>query len=83
MKRQTALLVILVAGSLVGAQQPTDQGRSNGSTTAAIQGGTKYSPLTDIGPQNVQRLQVAWEWKHWETPLRIRHHARLLRDARR
>jgi len=31
--------------------------------------GTKYSPLTDITQQNVHRLQLAWQWKHWETPL--------------
>jgi glucose dehydrogenase len=33
------------------------------------QGGMKHSPLTDINPQNIQRLQLAWQWKHWETPL--------------
>jgi quinoprotein glucose dehydrogenase len=32
-------------------------------------GGTKYSPLDDINVGNVQRLEVAWQWKHWETPL--------------
>src|SRR5205823_14157288 len=33
------------------------------------QGGMKYSPLTDIGPANVQRLQQVWQWRHWETPM--------------
>src|SRR5215471_1398465 len=33
------------------------------------QAGTKYSPLTDINAANVQRLEIAWQWKHWETPL--------------
>jgi quinoprotein glucose dehydrogenase len=33
------------------------------------QAGTKYSPLTDITAANVQRLQIAWQWKHWETNL--------------
>ena len=32
------------------------------------QGGMKYSPLADVTPQNVNQLQVAWKWKHWETP---------------
>ena len=31
------------------------------------QAGTKYSPLTDINARNVDRLQIAWQWKHWET----------------
>src|SRR5215467_2049258 len=33
------------------------------------QAGTKYSLLTDINTTNVQRLEIAWQWKHWETPL--------------
>ena len=33
------------------------------------QAGTKFSPLADITRDNVQRLQIAWQWKHWETPL--------------
>ena len=71
MTRQIAL-VILVAGSLLGAQQPTRSTTPSGPVEwpyyGGDQGGMKYSPLTDIGPENVQRLQVAWQWKHWETP---------------
>src|SRR5262245_24789275 len=36
----------------------------------ADQAGTKYSPLTDVNLTNVQRLHVAWQWKHWETQLK-------------
>jgi quinoprotein glucose dehydrogenase len=32
-------------------------------------GNSKYSSLADINPQNIQRLQVAWQWQHWETPI--------------
>src|SRR5262252_1754668 len=32
-------------------------------------GGSRYSALTDINPGNLARLQIAWQWKHWETPL--------------
>jgi quinoprotein glucose dehydrogenase len=32
-------------------------------------GNSRYSPLTGIDASNVQRLQPAWQWKHWETPL--------------
>jgi quinoprotein glucose dehydrogenase len=32
-------------------------------------GNSKYSSLTDIDAGNVGRLQAAWQWKHWETPL--------------
>jgi len=68
MTRHVAL-AILVTGSLVGAQQPPARpGPVEWLYYGGDQGGTKYSPLTDIGPENVQRLQVAWQWKHWETP---------------
>src|SRR5262245_6962950 len=33
------------------------------------QAGTKYSSLADINASNVNRLHLAWQWKHWETPL--------------
>jgi len=62
-------LAILVTGALVGAQQPAGRsGPVDWLYYGGDQGGTKYSPLTDIGPENVQRLQAAWQWKHWETP---------------
>ena len=32
-------------------------------------GNSKYSPLTDVNGGNIQRLQIAWQWTHWETPL--------------
>jgi quinoprotein glucose dehydrogenase len=32
-------------------------------------GNSKYSPLTDVNSGNIQRLQIAWQWKHWEAPL--------------
>lgn len=32
-------------------------------------GNSKNSPLTDINPGNLHRLQVVWQWKHWETRL--------------
>src|SRR5262249_22391852 len=31
--------------------------------------GTRYSALTDVNVGNVQKLHIAWQWKHWETPL--------------
>jgi len=69
MKRQISLLPILVAGSLVAAQQQSSQ-QVEWLYYGGDPGGTKYSTLTDIGAENVQRLQVAWQWKHWETPLK-------------
>ena len=66
--------VLVVAGSwpLLSAL-PSARGESSRQVEwlyyGGDQGGTKSSPLTDITAQNVQRLQVAWQWKHWETPI--------------
>ena len=42
----------------------TAQSRSNGEWAfyGGDQGGTKFSPLTDINTANVSTLKVAWEW---------------------
>ena len=67
MKRLFWALVLLIAGSLVGADGPSKQVEwlYYGGDPA----GTKYSALTDIDAANIQRLGVAWQWKHWETPI--------------
>jgi len=64
----------IVAGIAVclspAAAQRSDQGRQvEWPYYGADQGGIKYSPLTDIGPENVGRLQIAWQWKHFDVPL--------------
>ncbi len=64
---RTVALAVLAAGSLLVAQQPSRQ--VEWAYYGGDPGGAKYSALTDIDAQNVQRLQVAWEWKHWETRL--------------
>src|SRR5947207_4611058 len=70
MKRQLRLLAIIVTGSLALLAA---QGRGSRQFEWLYYGGdpanTKYSPLADITVQNVERLQIAWQWKHWETPL--------------
>ena len=70
MKRQLRLLAIIVTGSLALLAA---QGRGSRQVEWLYYGGdpanTKYSPLADITVQNVERLQVAWQWKHWETAL--------------
>ena len=61
------LLTSLLVGSVAGAQTPASQ-QVEWLYYGGDPGGTKYSPLTDINAANVQRLRVAWQWKHWETP---------------
>ncbi|HLG57772.1 MAG TPA: pyrroloquinoline quinone-dependent dehydrogenase [Vicinamibacterales bacterium] len=69
MKRSLWVLPVLVVGSLLAAQErsprPVEWPYYGGDP-----GGTRHSTLTDINAGNVQRLQVAWQWKHWETPLK-------------
>jgi len=52
----------------VVAQQPVSK-QVEWPYYAGDQGGSKYSTLTDINATNVSRLQVVWEWKHWDAPL--------------
>jgi quinoprotein glucose dehydrogenase len=67
MKHRVSIAVALLAVSLVAAQEqarpPVEWMYYGGDP-----GGTRYSTLSDINIGNVQRLQMAWQWKHWETP---------------
>src|SRR4029078_8131975 len=69
MKKTAAVLALIAIGSILVAQQRT-------STVVewpyygGDPGGTRHSALADIKAGNVQRLQMAWRWKHWETPLK-------------
>src|SRR5437016_3435443 len=69
MRRRFWVVAILAVSSLaiIAAQQASRQ--VEWLYYGGDPGGSRYSPLTDISSDNVQRLQVAWEWKHWETPL--------------
>ena len=69
MKATTQLLpiaVLLIVRSLV-ADGPSKQ--VEWPYYGGDQGGSKYSALTDINAANVHGCRVAWQWKHWETPL--------------
>jgi len=64
--RYAGVFTILVAGSLLAAQRGS--GPVEWPYYGGDQAGTKYSSLTDINAGNLPRLQVAWQWKHWDTP---------------
>jgi len=68
MTRRIWLLALLVPAVLGAQTQPAPQveWRHYGGDP----GGTRYSPLADIDAGKLPRLQVAWQWKHWETPLK-------------
>jgi quinoprotein glucose dehydrogenase len=70
MTRHIPLLALLVVGPLLAAQQSPSTSQVEWLYYGGDQASTKYSTLTDIGAENVQHLQVAWQWKHWETPLK-------------
>ena len=67
MKRHTWLLVTVVAGTLLTAQEP-QRSSVDWLYYGGDPGGTKYSTLSEVHAGNVQRLQVAWQWKHWDAP---------------
>ena len=56
-------LLCLLCSCLLLAQSPQVEWLYYGGDQA----GTKYSPLADINRENVTRLQIAWQRKHWKT----------------
>ena len=68
MTRRIWLLGLVVVGTLsvLRAQSP----QVEWTHYANDAGGSRYSPLTDVDAAKLSRLQVAWQWKHWETPLK-------------
>jgi quinoprotein glucose dehydrogenase len=65
-----ALAAVLLAPLAVAVAQRSDQGRQvEWLYYGGSPGNNKYSPLTDINPSNIAKLQRVWEWKHWETPM--------------
>ena len=70
MIRRLSICFILAGSlSLLAMQQRQSSRQAEWLYYGGDPGGTKYSPLDDINVGNVQRLEVAWQWKHWETPL--------------
>jgi glucose dehydrogenase len=61
------VVLVVIAVSLGAAVAPSKQ--VEWLYYGGDPGGMKYSSLTDVDASNVQRLRVAWQWKHWETPL--------------
>jgi quinoprotein glucose dehydrogenase len=68
MTRRIWFLGLVAVGllSVVRAQSP----QVEWTHYANDAGGSRYSPLTDVDTAKLSRLQVAWQWKHWETPLK-------------
>jgi len=68
MTRRIWFLGLVAVGllSVVRAQSP----QVEWTHYANDAGGSRYSPLTDVDAAKLSRLQVAWQWKHWETPLK-------------
>ena len=67
MKFRIGLLAVLVSGSILAAQQGGSR-QVEWLYYGGDAAGTKSSPLTDINPENVNRLKIAWQWSHWDAP---------------
>ncbi|MDH3224730.1 MAG: hypothetical protein OEO23_13510, partial [Gemmatimonadota bacterium] len=66
----SALCAAVLTAALVSVGCSRESARSTGAAQgtewphyAGDAGSTKYSPLDQIGPDNVQQLQVAWTWE--------------------
>ncbi len=71
MNRKVGIIFLLIACSLslLAMQQSPSSRQVEWLYQGGDPAGTRYSQLTDINPSNISQLKVAWQWKHWETPL--------------
>ena len=60
MKPRLWLLATFVSGSILAAQQGSSR-QVEWLYYGGDQAGTKFSPITDINAENVQRLKIAWQ----------------------
>src|SRR2546430_1622735 len=63
------LALVLAAVGFLTPQGPSASRQVEWPYYGGDPGGTRYSQLADINPENIARLEIAWQWKHWETPL--------------
>src|SRR5260370_7180792 len=63
------VICVFVVSTLFAFQQRPASRQVEWLYYGSDQAGTKYSQLADINAGNVNQLEVAWQWKHWETPL--------------
>ncbi|HYR87985.1 MAG TPA: pyrroloquinoline quinone-dependent dehydrogenase [Terriglobia bacterium] len=71
MNRKLSIIFLLIGCSLslLAMQQRPPSTQVEWLYQGGDPAGTRYSQLTDINSGNVSQLKVAWQWKHWETPL--------------
>jgi quinoprotein glucose dehydrogenase len=65
MKFRVLGLVVLFSGAALGAQNQASR-QVEWSSVGGDPGNAKYSSLTEINPDTVQRLKEAWRWNHGE-----------------
>ncbi len=53
----------------MAATKPADRHEVEWPFYGGDQGGAHYSTLSDINPENVSRMHIAWTWKTGETPI--------------
>ena len=68
MRIRTVVPALAIATSLLAAQERSPR-QVEWLHYGGDPGGMKFSSLSDVKTANVGRLSVAWQWKHWETPL--------------
>ncbi len=60
-------LACLASGAVLAAQGGASR-QVEWRSVGGDAGNSKFSPLTDVGPGNVQRLRAVWQWQHGEGP---------------
>jgi glucose dehydrogenase len=60
-----SLLVVLALSAGGFAQRAERSRQSEWLYWGGDQGGMKYTALDEITPQNLSRLELAWQWQHY------------------
>ena len=69
MKSPVWMLIVALSGSLVLGQGRETSRQVEWLYYGGDQGGTQVLAADRHQRRQRQRLQIAWQWKHWETPL--------------
>jgi glucose dehydrogenase len=79
MKLRLMGLTVLLSGAALAAQSSASR-QIECPSVGGDPGNAKSSPLSEINLETVERLKVAWQWKHREgSPTRPLRAQRLLR----
>jgi quinoprotein glucose dehydrogenase len=69
MRKRVVTLLLSIAAAATVATQPSGRGLVEWTDYGGNLTGAKYSSVADISRENLDRLQIAWEWRAPDKPM--------------